>query len=129
MWIFVSKTNGFLGASPDGLVVDPSSENPSGLVEVKNIQLHENESLMAALIRKGICAKDGNIKKSHQYYYQIQQQEFVVNRQWCDFVIRGSNEEMYWVPYDPPWWHEKLLQLEKFYDRYILTELAYPRLK
>ena len=49
----VSKTHGFLrGASPDGLVVDPS-ENPSGLVEAKNIQLHENESLMAALIRKG----------------------------------------------------------------------------
>ena len=39
----------FLGASPDGLVVDPSSENPSGLVEAKNIQLHENESLTAAL--------------------------------------------------------------------------------
>ena len=42
MWIFVSKTR-FLGASPDCLVVDPSSENPSGLVEAKNIQLHENE--------------------------------------------------------------------------------------
>ena len=41
---FVSKTHGFLGASPDGpdgLVVDPSSENPSGLVEAKKIQLHE----------------------------------------------------------------------------------------
>ena len=123
---FVSKTHGFLGASPDGLVAGPSSENPLGLAEAKNIQLHENESLMAALIRKGICTKDGNIKKSHQYCYQIQQQEFVVNRQWCDFVVRGSNEEMYCkrVPYDPP-----LLHLEKFYDRYILTELAYPRLK
>ena len=86
---------------------------------------------MAALIQKGICTKDGNIKKSHQYYYQIQQQEFVVNRRWCDFIVRGNNEEMYGkrVPYDPPWWHEKLLHLEKFYDRYILIELAYPRLK
>ena len=56
---------------------------------------------------------------------------FSVNRQWCDFVVRGSNEEMYCkqVPFDPPWWHEKLLHLEKFFDRYILTELAYPLLK
>ena len=68
---FVSKTHGFLGASPDGLVTDPSSENPLGLVKAKNIQVNENESLMAALIRKGICTKDGNIKKSHKYYYQF----------------------------------------------------------
>ena len=62
---------------------------------------------MRVSLRKGICTKDGNIKKSHQYYYQIQQQEFVVNRQWCDFVVRGSSEEIYCkrVPYDPPWWH------------------------
>ena len=88
-------------------------------------------SLMAALIRKGICTKDGNIKKIRQHYYQIQQQEFVVNRRCCDFVLRDSNEEMYCkqVPYDPPWWHKKLLHLEKFYDRYILTELAYSSLK
>ena len=79
---------------------------------------------MAALGRKGICTKDGKIKKSHQYYNQIQQQEFVVNRQRCDFVVRGSNGQMYCkrVSYDPPWWHEKLLQLAKFYDRYILPE-------
>ena len=81
---FISKTHGFLGASPDGFGVDSSSENPLGLVKAKNMQLHENESLVAALIRKGICTKDGNIKKSHQYYYEIQRQEFVVNRQWCD---------------------------------------------
>ena len=34
--LFVCKTHGFLGASPDGLVTDPSSENPLGLV--KNIR-------------------------------------------------------------------------------------------
>ena len=129
--LFVCKTHGFLGASPDGLVTDPSSENPLGLVEAKNIQLRENESLAAALVRKGICTKDGNIKKSHQYYYQIQQLEFVVNRKWCDFVVRGSNGEMFCkrVPFDPPWSHEKLLQVEKCFDRYFLLELVYPRLK
>ena len=63
---FVCKTHGFLEASPDGLATDPSSENPLGLVEAKNIQLRENESLAAALETKGICTKEENIKKSHQ---------------------------------------------------------------
>ena len=81
----------------------------------------------------GICTKDGKNKKSYpsQYYYQIQQQESPVNSKWYDFVERGNSGEMYCkrVPYEPPWRHEKLFHLEKFYDRYILTELAYPRLK
>ena len=37
-----------------------------------------------ALIREGICNKDGIINRSHQYYYQIQQQAFVAERTWCD---------------------------------------------
>ena len=28
LWLFVSKSHGFLGASPDGLVTDPSCKNP-----------------------------------------------------------------------------------------------------
>ncbi|CAH3124855.1 unnamed protein product, partial [Porites lobata] len=65
---FVSKSHGFLGASPDGLM---------------------------ALVRKGICNKNGIINKSHQYYYQIQQQAFVAERTWCDSVVRGSNNELF----------------------------------
>ena len=54
---------------------------------MKNIKLEENENLKMALIRVGICNKDGIINKSHQYYYQIQQQAFVAERAWCDFVL------------------------------------------
>ena len=128
---FVSKSHGFLGASPDGLVTDESCENPLGLVEVKNIKLKENETLKMALVRKGICNKNGIINKSHQYYYQIQQQAFVAERTWCDFVVRGSNNELFQqrVPFNMAWWKEKLVHLENFFDQYILPELAYPRLK
>ena len=91
-FFFVSKSQGFLGDSLDGLVTDPSCKNPLGLVEVKNIKLKENENLVIALVRKGIFNKDGNINKSHQYYYQIQQQAFVADRTWCNFVVRGSSK-------------------------------------
>lgn len=128
---FVSKHHGFIGASPDGLVTDPSIENPLGVIEVKNITVKDSEDLSIALVRKSICKKDGMVNKRHMYYYQMQQQLYVVNRTWCDFVVRGSNGELYCkrVPYDPTWWIEKLANLESFYDSYILPELAYPRLK
>ena len=48
-----------------------------------------------AVVRKGIAKKDGIINKSHLYYYQIQQQAFVAERNWCDFVVRGSNKELF----------------------------------
>ena len=35
---FVSKTHGHLGATPDGLVSDLQSPQPSGLLEVKYVQ-------------------------------------------------------------------------------------------
>ena len=84
-----------------------------------------------ALVRKGICKKNGIINKSHQYYYQIQQQAFVTDRTWCDFLVRGSNNELFQqrVPFNTAWWKEKLVHLENFFDQYILPELAYPRLK
>ena len=44
---------------------------------------------------KRIGNKDGIIKKSHLYYYQIQQQAIVTVRNWCDFVVQGSNKELF----------------------------------
>ena len=128
---FVSKHHGFIGASPDGLVTDPSVENPLGIIEVKNIIVKDSEDLSLALVRKSICKKDGMVNKRHMYYYQMQQQLYVVNRTWCDFVVRASNGELYCkrVPYDPKWWIEKFANLDLFYDSYILPELAYPRLR
>ena len=77
---FVAKNHGFLGASPDGLVTDPSIENPLGVIEVKNVTVKDSEELSLALVRKSICKKDGMVNERHMYYYQIQQQLFVVNR-------------------------------------------------
>ena len=44
---------------------------------------------------KRIGNKDGIINESHLYYYQIQQQAIVAVRNWCDFVVRGSNKELF----------------------------------
>ena len=79
------------------------------MVEVKSIKFKENENLKMA--GKVIGNKDGIINKSHLYYYQIQQQAFVAVRNWCDFVVPGSNKELFHqqVPFIMASWKEKLL--------------------
>ena len=83
---FVEKEKGILAASPNGLVTDPSKGNPHGIIEAKNVIIvKDGETLKDALIRKSICKMSDTglkVNKSHMYFYQVQQQLFVVNRIW-----------------------------------------------
>ena len=49
--VFVAKNHGFLDASPDALVTNPSIENPLGVIEVKNVTVKDSEELPLALVR------------------------------------------------------------------------------
>jgi hypothetical protein len=132
---FISKTSGFLGASPDGLVTDPSVEDSKGLAEVKYVQVKEDESLIDALVRKGVCVKKENqltVNTKHKYHYQIQQQMYVTDRNWTDFVVKGSlGTELFCerVYFKANEWNNVLSKLTEFYDRWIVPELAYPGIK
>jgi hypothetical protein len=46
MLLFLSKENGILGTSPDGLVADTTVSDPRGLVEVKYIQVLDQKQIM-----------------------------------------------------------------------------------
>ena len=44
MFSFVEKKKGILGASPDGLVTDPSNpRSPHGIIEAKNVLVKDGE--------------------------------------------------------------------------------------
>ena len=95
---FVEKEKGVLGASPDGLVTDPSHRSPHGIIEAKNVTVKDGETLKDALLRKSICKMSDNVlkvNKSHMYFYQVQEQLFVVNRLWGVLAILGSNGEFF----------------------------------
>ena len=81
-----------MGASPDGLVYDPSSPDPNGLLEIKcpaqadKITVEELCTTKPDFFVQNI---DGEykLKQKHNYYYQVQGQMHITNRKWCDFVV------------------------------------------
>ena len=124
----------WLAASPDGLVTDPSAPDPLGLVEFKNPYKFRQMTLRdAANVAKGYCLAESTnglrLKRSHQYYYQVQAAMFCTKARWCDFVVR-TNVDLHIerIPWDPQFWMSLLPRLHDFYFTAILPELALPRL-
>ena len=95
----------------------------------------ESETLEEALIRKRICVKISGIleiHKKHQYYFQVQQQMFVANKEWNDFVVKGSRGTSVFIQrvfFDSSFWKTVLHKLEFFFHTYMLPEIAYPKVK
>ena len=122
-----------MGASPDGVVHDPSFENPFGLVEVKcpdsfrDVTPHE-----AAKSEKFFCCLDKanklKPKRTHKYYCQVQGQMAITERAWCDFVVyteTGLSIER--ILFDAVFWNNDLLpKLTAFYDNCLAPEIVCP---
>ena len=133
-----------MGASPDGLVLDTSDvdhsdvDHPCGLLEIKCPACGETTSLI------DLCTKaqykpstfflqyrnrEFHLKRTHDYYYQVQGQLYITARPWCDFVVWTPNHisvECIW--FDSVLWSNKMYpRLKQFYMNSILPELASPR--
>ena len=52
----MSKTHGYLGASPDGIITDQEESTP-GVVEFNYIQVKPGETLTDVLLRQHICLR------------------------------------------------------------------------
>ena len=89
-----------------------------------------SETLEEALIRRWICVKISGIleiHKKHQYYFQVQQQMFVANEEWNDFVVKGSGGTSVFIQrvfFDGSFWKTVLHKLEFFFLIYMLPETA-----
>ena len=85
----------FMGASPDGKIIDASLEGGKkfGIIEVKcPEQFKEVDPKHVALVSKSFClqvSEDGALKinKDHPYYDQIQHQLAMTGCHFCDFVV------------------------------------------
>ena len=86
----------WLGASPDGLIVDANAESNYGLIEIKCPESKKNCTSTEALLDWNFYVHlvDGKptLKKKHRlgYYSQGQFQSGICQLSWCDFVVYFS---------------------------------------
>ncbi|XP_051553961.1 uncharacterized protein LOC127440904 [Myxocyprinus asiaticus] len=71
----------WLGASPDGLIYDPFTQPPLGLVEIKCPDVKNYVDCKYLRMQHGTLA----LCESHLYYWQVQGQLLINGLQWCDF--------------------------------------------
>ena len=119
-----------MGASPDRIVHD--------VTKFKFIQVKDEESLSDVLLKQHICIKtqQGNsislkLNGNHKYCYQLYQQMFVTEYYWGMFVAKGTDGCIFHekVRFTTNIWSPILEKLEKFFDSFLLQELAYPRVQ
>lgn len=121
LWIFDDYP--FLGASPDGLVLNWEGAR-MGLVEIKcPYSLRENlisEKPPAYLDKTTL-----GLKPNHKYYHQIQGQMFATKLPWCDFVIWTPKDLLVQRIFaDPDWPRQAIPKLVEFYETHLRPKLV-----
>ena len=139
--VHIDVAQGWLAASPDGLVYDPSTDNPDGLVEIKCPFRAVDTSLLdlctkPELKTSNFCLEYKSdtghfrLKRSHHYYYQVQGQLHVTRRTWCDFFVwtpRQDDRVVEHIAADEVFWNTIYPKLRRFYLGSMLPELVNPR--
>lgn len=124
--LVVDKGFPILGATPDARVIDPSCIHPYGIAEVKCPVTKFNVTPLDACTDPNFymekCGENScRLKKSHDYYYQVQGQLGITGAAWCDFIVY-TKVGLYVqriIP-DVPFWEEIRAKLQAYYfDHFI----------
>ena len=98
--LWVNPQFSYIACSPDGLVGD------HGLLEIKSLKIFHDNTIDQVVndtdrvlvskdtLNRQCFVKTDNkciLKKSHDYYYQIQCQLLVTEREFCDFVLYAKD--------------------------------------
>ncbi|XP_037535870.1 uncharacterized protein LOC119412904 isoform X1 [Nematolebias whitei] len=78
----------WLGASPDGLIFDPSEPCQFGLIEIKCPNVKSYVDCPYLQMKSGKL----ELKKTHVYYWQVQGQMLITGMNWCDFVVSAEED-------------------------------------
>eukprot|EP00117_Sycon_ciliatum_P014844 scpid35546/ scgid0780/ len=131
----------FIGASSDGLLYDPASSDPHGLIEVKcpfSIDgVSINKMSPAAICNQFghkfcLTRSDGGkllLRRTHKFYTQVQGELAVMDKEWADFVMwtdapYPTNLHIERIFRDSVLWNDTLLpKLKAFYISHVLPEI------
>ena len=111
-----------LGASPDYIVFDPNeNDDPFGLMKAKCLQC------LSVRIAKCLRLVNGELKlrKTHEYYYQIQGQLGLTGMQWCDLMVLCKDDwHIERIYFDEEFFNSMCSNLDKFYFDFFLCTLV-----
>ena len=123
----ISPTMQWISSSPDRKVID--QEHGPGLLEVKCPFSLRHLKPEDACKEPGFFCElvDGSplLKRSHNYYYQVQGQLGVCGLTWCDFVVyfpKGLIIER--IEFDEMFWKSMVTTLTDFYHKHVLPVLV-----
>ena len=121
----------WLGASPDGLIVDANAESNYGLIEIKCPESKKNCTPTEALLDSNFYVHlvDGKptLKKEHSlgYYSQVQFQLGICQLPWCDFVVYFfQGIIIIRIPFDDYYFQQLFNKMTNFYRHHFLQELV-----
>ena len=119
----------FLGASPDGRVVDFGCQNHFGLAEVKCPETKFQVTPLEACQDPSFFCEAVNghckLKRNHAYYTQVQGQMGCSGASWCDFIVytkKGISVER--IPFDAGYWANLKQQLKTYYFTHFIKYAA-----
>ena len=121
---YICKMKLFLGASPDGIVACSCCGN--GILEIKWSFKNKLKSVQeAAKDDRDFCLDESlHLKLNHRYYSQVQFQMFVVNVQYCDFVIcTDINKHRQRIFFDKSFSQNQVSKSESFFFDHVLPEI------
>ena len=124
--IFLSWENSFLGASPDGVLVGDDKE--FGILEVKCPYKHRLNAIPDACKDNNFHLElvDGQaqLRKTHDYYFQVTGQLAITEAAFCDFVTWTCNDlHVVRVYLDSQLWGEMLKKVKDFYYTSLAPEI------
>ena len=120
----------WLGASPDGLIIDKTDNAGIGLIEIKCPKTKKGSTPQQLLDDKSfyIEMQDGKpvLKKEHAngYYSQIQMAMGLSEASYCDFIVYTfKGLVVIRVPFDDEYFVSLIRKLNMFYKKYFLPKL------
>ena len=131
-------SHSYLGASADGIIIDPQRPTEPGVLEIKCPVSVDGESVLA-LAPADIAAKykgfylhnhDGQVhlKPTSNYFYQVQGEMAIKSCKWAHFVVwtPANGGSIFWeeIPFNDQLWQcEMLPKLRQFFRDILLPEI------
>ena len=123
--LVINPSCSFLGASPDRRVYDPDvPSDPWGLLEIK-CTMKESVAQCGYL---SISKDTGHLelKRSHDYYCQVQGQMGLTGCTWCDFMVYSDNEfHVERIIFDADFFRNMMEKLTRFFFRSFVQQLTF----